>query len=106
MSKLCTDCYKQRYGSLPTSISVSSELAVSDIGKLSVVEVDKSKVTGLQDALNAKQNNLTFTDDYAADTSVVATKKYVDERGGAKAGPSKAKIIISSSDPRVKDMAK
>ena len=34
------------------------------------------------------------------------TKKYVDERGGAKAGPSKAKIIIASSDPRVKDMSK
>ena len=30
MSKLCTDCYKQRYGSLPTSISVSSELAICD----------------------------------------------------------------------------
>ena len=34
------------------------------------------------------------------------TKKYVDERGGAKAGPTKAKIIIASSDSRVKDMAK
>ena len=30
MSKLCTDCYKQRYGSLPTSISVSSEPAICD----------------------------------------------------------------------------
>lgn len=34
------------------------------------------------------------------------TKKYADERSGAKSGPSKAKIIISSADPRVKDMAK
>lgn len=34
------------------------------------------------------------------------TKKYADERSGAKAGPSKAKIIITSQDPRVKDMAK
>ena len=34
------------------------------------------------------------------------TKKYVDERGGAKAGPTKAKIIIASGDSRVKDMAK
>ena len=25
MSKLCTECYKQRYGSLPTSISLSQE---------------------------------------------------------------------------------
>ena len=30
MSKLCTDCYKQRYGSLPTSISVSSEPTICD----------------------------------------------------------------------------
>lgn len=30
MSKLCTECYKQRYGSLPTSISVSSEFAICD----------------------------------------------------------------------------
>ena len=30
MSKLCTECYKQRYGSLPTSILVSSELAICD----------------------------------------------------------------------------
>lgn len=28
MSKLCTECYKQRYGSLPTSISLSQEPAV------------------------------------------------------------------------------
>ena len=34
------------------------------------------------------------------------TKKYADERSGAKAGPSKAKIYIESRDPRVKDMAK
>lgn len=39
--------------------SVSSELTVSDTGKLSVVEVDKSKVTGLQDALNAKADQTT-----------------------------------------------
>lgn len=39
--------------------SVSPELAVSDTGKLSVVEVDKSKVTGLQDALNAKADQTT-----------------------------------------------
>ena len=30
MSKLCTECYKQQYGSLPTSISVSSEPAICD----------------------------------------------------------------------------
>lgn len=34
------------------------------------------------------------------------TKKYADERTGVKSGPSKAKIIIASADPRVKDMAK
>ena len=34
------------------------------------------------------------------------TKKYQDERSGGKSGPSKAKIIIASADPRVKDMAK
>ena len=28
MSKLCTECYKQRYGSLPTSISLSQEPAL------------------------------------------------------------------------------
>lgn len=30
MSKLCIECYKQKHGSLPTSISVSSETAVCD----------------------------------------------------------------------------
>ena len=39
--------------------SVSPELAVSDTGKLSIVEVDKSKVTGLQDALNTKADQTT-----------------------------------------------
>jgi hypothetical protein len=34
------------------------------------------------------------------------TKKYQDERSGGKSGPNKAKIIIASADPRVKDMAK
>lgn len=38
-----------------------------------------AKTTGLQDALDAKQDDLTFTDDYVAETSVVATKKYVDD---------------------------
>lgn len=53
-------------------------LVEADIPALSI-----AKTTGLQDALNAKQNNLTFTDDYAADTSVVATKKYVDDTAAA-----------------------
>ena len=30
MSKLCTECYKQRYGSLPTSISLSQEPATCE----------------------------------------------------------------------------
>ena len=30
MSKLCTECYKQRYGSLPTSISLSQEQAICE----------------------------------------------------------------------------
>ena len=30
MSKLCTECYKQRYGSLPTSISLSQETATCE----------------------------------------------------------------------------
>ena len=30
MSKLCTECYKQRYGSLPTSISLSQEPAICE----------------------------------------------------------------------------
>jgi FMN-dependent NADH-azoreductase len=54
------------------------DLVEADIPPLSI-----AKTTGLQDALNAKQNNLTFTDDYAADTSVVATKKYVDDTAAA-----------------------
>lgn len=45
--------------------------------------IAQSQVTGLEDALkdldDNKQDNLTFTDDYAAETSVVATKKYVDD---------------------------
>ena len=53
-------------------------LVEADIPALSI-----AKTTGLQDALNAKQNNLIFTDDYTADTSVVATKKYVDDTAAA-----------------------
>ena len=30
MSKLCTECYKQTYGSLPTSISLSQELSTCE----------------------------------------------------------------------------
>jgi hypothetical protein len=30
MSKLCTECYKQEYGSLPTSISLSQEPAICE----------------------------------------------------------------------------
>ena len=30
MSKLCTECYKQEYGSLPTSISLSSEPGICE----------------------------------------------------------------------------
>jgi hypothetical protein len=30
MSKLCTECYKQEYGSLPTSISLSQESAICE----------------------------------------------------------------------------
>ena len=30
MSKLCTECYKQTYGSLPTNISLSSELELCE----------------------------------------------------------------------------
>jgi len=30
MSKLCTECYKLRYGSLPTSVSISQELEVCE----------------------------------------------------------------------------
>lgn len=54
------------------------DLVEADIPALSI-----AKTTGLQDALNAKQNNLTFTDDYAADSSIVATKKYVDDTAAA-----------------------
>lgn len=49
-------------------------LVEADIPALSI-----DKTTGLQDALDAKQDDLTFTDDYAAETSVIATKKYVDD---------------------------
>lgn len=49
-------------------------LVEADIPALSI-----AKTTGLQDALDAKQDDLTFTDDYVAETSVIATKKYVDD---------------------------
>lgn len=49
-------------------------LVEADIPTLSI-----GKTTGLQAALDAKQDDLTFTDDYAAETSVIATKKYVDD---------------------------
>lgn len=53
-------------------------LVEADIPALSI-----AKTTGLQDALNAKQNNLTFTDDYEAGSSVVATQTYVDSTAAA-----------------------
>ena len=49
-------------------------LVEADIPALSI-----AKITDLQNTLDAKQDDLTFTDDYAAETSVVATKKYVDD---------------------------
>lgn len=48
-------------------------LVEADIPALSI-----AKTTGLQNALDAKQDDLTFTDDYVAETSVIATKTYVD----------------------------
>lgn len=53
-------------------------LVEADIPALSI-----DKTTGLQDALDAKQNNLTFTDDYAAASSVIATQTYVDSTAAA-----------------------
>ena len=49
-------------------------LVEADIPALSI-----AKTTGLQNALDAKQDDLTFTDDYVAETSVIATKTYVDK---------------------------
>lgn len=48
-------------------------LVEADIPALSI-----AKTTGLQNALDAKQDDLTFTDDYVAETSVITTKTYVD----------------------------
>ena len=53
-------------------------LVEADIPALSI-----AKTTGLQDALDAKQNNLTFTDDYQAASSVIATQTYVDSTAAA-----------------------
>lgn len=53
-------------------------LVEADIPALSI-----AKTTGLQDALDAKQNNLTFTDDYQAGSSVIATQTYVDNTAAA-----------------------
>lgn len=53
-------------------------LVEADIPALSI-----GKTTGLQAALDSKQNNLTFTDDYATDSSVIATQTYVDSTAAA-----------------------
>lgn len=54
------------------------KLVEADIPPLTI-----AKTTGLQEALNAKQNSLTFTDDYNADSSVIATQTYVDGTAAA-----------------------
>lgn len=64
-------------------------LVEADIPALSI-----AKTTGLQDALDAKQDDLIFTDDYVAETSVVATKKYVDDAASAA-------IAINNNDAAV-----
>ena len=48
-------------------------LVEADIPALSM-----SKITDLDKEFAKKQNNLTFTDDYVAETSVITTKDYVD----------------------------
>ena len=62
------------------------DLVEADIPALSI-----AKVTDLQETLNAKQNNLTFTEDYVVETSVIATKDYVD-------GAAAAAININNND--------
>lgn len=52
--------------------TVRRELAESDIPALSI-----AKTTGLQDALDAKQDNLVIADDYNAESNPVATVKTV-----------------------------
>jgi hypothetical protein len=60
------------YDKLSTSLYISdvnaTELQVSTEGKLSIIAVDKSKVTGLEDALNTKANQSVVND---LSTSVV-----------------------------------
>lgn len=60
------------YDKLSTSLYISdvnaTELQVSTEGKLSIVAVDKSKITGLEDALNTKANQSVVND---LSTSVV-----------------------------------
>ena len=50
------------------------DLVAADIPTLTT-----AKISDLGTALNAKQDNLTFTSDYAASTSTIPTKKYTDE---------------------------
>lgn len=59
----------------------SGEVAAEmrDLVEADIPELTIAKTAGLQDALNAKQNNLTFTEDYVAASSVIPTKEYVDD---------------------------
>lgn len=49
-----------------------------ELKKADIPNIDMSQVNDLDKEFEKKQNNLTFTDDYKADSSVVTTKEYVD----------------------------
>lgn len=73
---------------------VRAALVEADIPALAI-----SKITGLQDALDAKQDNLVFDGTYDAATNKVATKKTVDD---AVKGLSGAMHFVgtSTTDPK------
>ena len=65
-NNLTNDLYSKLVGALYISSVDTEELNVTDDGKLNIIKVDSSKITGLQEALNNKVNVDDFED--ACDT--------------------------------------
>ena len=74
-------------------VTAGADLAVSDIP-----ELPTSKVTGLDDALASKQDNLVFDGSYSAESNKVATVKTVTDAVAAEAAIARAAEQANAAD--------
>lgn len=69
-------------GKVLSYIEQSNGLVTAEMRELKkedIPNIDMAQVTDLDKEFAKKQNNLTFTDDYNAESSVITTKEYVDD---------------------------